>query len=285
MATIKHLEKLKDSTYFKKRGLPCIVREMRDAPSNTVIAMHDHEFSELVIVASGNLQHIHASETTRLAAGDFFVIHPGERHGYAELAPGTVVYNLLYHCDRPSPLLMLGDLPLMSILFPHNPTDIHASTLGHIPHRNIPSLIRLIHAIRHEEQSCNSLSHAICTSLFSTIVLYLSRAMQPMTAEPVNPIQKEIDFILQNLEKKIKLKDLCLLSGRSISTLSRLFKKTVGKSPGDYIIALRVAKARILLSQNEHPLDEIASRTGFCGAGHLARTLRTYHLRQGRPVP
>ena len=58
MPAIKHHEKLRNDAYFKGSALPCIVREMREAPSNAFVAMHDHEFSELVIVASGNNQHI-----------------------------------------------------------------------------------------------------------------------------------------------------------------------------------------------------------------------------------
>jgi len=50
MPSIKHHEILGDDDYFRGGALPCVVREMRDAPSNAFIAMHDHEFSELVII-------------------------------------------------------------------------------------------------------------------------------------------------------------------------------------------------------------------------------------------
>ena len=63
MPAIKHLEKLRSDAYFKDDALPRIVREMREAPSNAFVAMHDHEFSELVIVASGKISHIHADKT------------------------------------------------------------------------------------------------------------------------------------------------------------------------------------------------------------------------------
>ena len=49
MPAIKHHEILRNDDYFKGGALPCVVREMRDAPSNAFVAMHDHEFSELVI--------------------------------------------------------------------------------------------------------------------------------------------------------------------------------------------------------------------------------------------
>ena len=50
MPAIKHHEILRDDDYFKGGGLQRVVREMRDAPSKAFVAMHDHEFSELVII-------------------------------------------------------------------------------------------------------------------------------------------------------------------------------------------------------------------------------------------
>lgn len=273
---IKHLDKLKIVDFFKNDELPCIVREMHDAPSNAVIAMHDHEFSELVIVAAGSLNHIHTKGTIRLIAGDFFVIHPGERHGYAEMLPGTKVFNLLYHHNEQPPSLMLANLPLMAALFPQDTKAIHASILGHIQSAAMPHLVELIKSIQKEGKSRRILRHAICTHLFSTILLYLSRAMRTVPTVPTVSIQKEIDFITRNLNRKITLKELCTISGKSVSTLSRDFRKAVGKSPGDYIIAMRIAKARDLLSRTTLSLGEIATLLGFCSASHLTHTLATH---------
>ena len=100
---IKHLESLHFTDYFKDGEAICVIKEMRSAPSNAYIAMHDHEFSEVVVVAQGALTHLRASGTMRLTAGDFFAIHPGERHGYADLSKDTVVYNCLYRTDKPPP--------------------------------------------------------------------------------------------------------------------------------------------------------------------------------------
>lgn len=275
---IRHLDKLKIADYFKRNGLPCVVREMHDIPGNTEIAMHDHEFSELVIVASGSLKHIHARGTVRLSTGDFFVIHPGERHGYAEMLPGTLVFNLLYHHDEQPSSLLLADLPLMTALFPRDPKAVHASTLGRIPSVSLPFIMELIKSIKKEETSRSILRQAVCSHLFSTVLLYLSRTLRMIPAVSPITIQREIDFIAKNLDSRITLKDLCSISGKSVSTLSREFRKEVGKSPGDYIINLRIAKAKDLRSRTSLSLGEIASLLGFCSASHLSRTLAAHGM-------
>ena len=53
-------------------------------------------------------------------------------------------------------------------------------------------------------------------------------------------VQKEIDFIAVNLNRKITLGELCNISGMSASTLHREFRKALGKSPGDYILSMRI---------------------------------------------
>ena len=270
---IWHLKQLKDDEYFKDSGLPCIVREMHDAPGNNVVHMHDHTFSELVLIASGSLNHIYSGGTVRLHVGDFFVIHPGERHGYAELTSHTTVFNLLYHCGNPPPAILFSECPLMAALFPKDPSHVRANTLGRV-RKNLETIVNLVKVIRREEYSDRPLRREICASLFASILLLLSREACG-DSSATNPIQAEIDYIVQNLDNKISLATRCAISGRSVSTLSRIFKKSTGRSPGDYVIAMRVAKAQALLAQPGASLDQVAAKTGFCNASHLSRTLRT----------
>ena len=202
MPAIKHLEKLRSDAYFKDGALPCIVREMREAPSNAFVAMHNHEFSELVIVASGKISHIHADKTDRLSKGHFFVIHPGEQHGYAELAPKTVVFNVLYLCERPPVPLTICGFPLMNEFFPPNPASIRAKTLGRIPAKSLVFILQLINQIRHEEHSEQPMRRAVCESLFVSLLMHLARSTQSTQASLQDiPVQKEIDFIAENLSR------------------------------------------------------------------------------------
>ena len=88
-----------------------------------------------------------------------------------------------------------------------------------------------------------------------------------------SPVQKEIDFIAKNLSRKITLDELCGVSGKSARTLHREFRKAIGKSPGDYIIDMRIAKAKTLLGRKGSTLKKVAAKTGFCSSAHLSRTL------------
>ena len=256
---IRHLERLLDITYFKENGLSCVVRTMCYSPVTEFVAMHDHEFSELVVVASGHLKHIHAGGTTKLRQGDFFVVHPGKRHGYAELVPGTTVYNLLYHAKEP-PLELANAGPF---------SDAHHGCL-----------LVLIKAIRREEEADREQRQIACATLFKAVLLELARWTLADELSAHSVIQREIDFIAANIGRKIVLKDLCAISGKSASSLHRAFRKTVGKSPIDYVIAQRLAKAKELRTYGEMSLEKTAELTGFCSASHLSHTLHAKQIKK-----
>ncbi len=276
---IKHLEHLEDDAYFGEEALPCVVREMRDAPSNEVVAMHDHGFSELVIVASGSLKHIHATGTERIAPGDFFVIHPGERHGFAEFARGALVFNVLYHADNPPPALMFSGSPLVPLLFPSESGPAKARTLGRVPRSGMKDIISLLKTIRGEVSSRRPLRHEVCASLFATLALKLARHMRETVRDPSSSIHAELDFIAQNYARKITIGELRAVSGLSTRALYSEFRKVCGKTPWEYVTDMRVAKAEALLAQPKMKLEEVAAQTGFCGASHLSRTLRAHRKR------
>ena len=273
---IKHLEHLENSAYFGDGKMPCVVREMKAAPSNTFVALHDHGFSELVVVASGSLQHIHTKGIERTSAGDFFVIHPGERHGFAELAEGTSVFNIIFDNTAIPQAMSLAGCPLTPLLFPHGGATVRAKPLGHVPRRNLDGVVGMIRAMRSEGASRRPFRQAVCASLFAAVALTLSRHMRHPHGDPAESLKGELDFIAENYMRKITLDDLRAISGRSMRALYKEFDRLCGKSPAEYIISLRVAKAKALLSRNKLTMDEIAMQTGFCDASHLSRTLRAY---------
>jgi AraC family transcriptional regulator len=55
---------------------------------------------------------------------------------------------------------------------------------------------------------------------------------------------------------------------------SRLFKKTTGFSPSQYLIRLRMAEARRLLRETERSVIEIGLEVGYSSPSHFAQIFR-----------
>jgi len=281
---IKHLSQLATVTYFHDSVLPCVVRIMRSTPGNETIAFHEHEFSELVLVAAGTLKHLHDTNTERLRTGDFLIVHPGTRHGYAELSDDTVVYNLLYTDEMRASVRLFAGNGLLRRVFPSEKQDCPPEVLGTLDAVLIRRVTRLMEEIRAEEKSPAPTSPACCGSLFAAILALLARshdrhrAKGNLVASPA--LAKVTGYLREHLGEKVTMTTLRTVSGKSPSTLNRLFLAAYGQSPIDYLIERRLDAAEILRETTSETLAAVAVRCGFADASHLLRTLRRHGRKQ-----
>ena len=85
------------------------------------------------------------------------------------------------------------------------------------------------------------------------------------------------DFIIANLDQPIDVAMLARLTHRSQFHFSRAFARSVGVSPYQYIIHLRLQHAVELVRQGRLGLAEIAATTGFADQSHLSRWIKRAH--------
>jgi len=82
-------------------------------------------------------------------------------------------------------------------------------------------------------------------------------------------IPQVLDYIRQNYQKPIALKDMASLAGYSPNYFHNVFRSVMGKTPQDYLMEERLRQAKRLLVQTEKTLSEIAYECGFSSQSHL----------------
>ncbi|VEP14577.1 AraC family transcriptional regulator [Hyella patelloides LEGE 07179] len=82
------------------------------------------------------------------------------------------------------------------------------------------------------------------------------------------------DYINDHLTQSIKLKDLAEFLGISQFHFSRLFKKSTGISPHQYVIQQRIELAKQLLKKADISIANIALECGFNSHAHLGKYFR-----------
>lgn len=100
-----------------------------------------------------------------------------------------------------------------------------------------------------------------------------------------------LDWARGRLDRPISLCELADRAGLSTRTLARRFEQATGQSPGEWIVAERVARARELLEEGTVSVDEAASAVGL-GVDALRRHFRArlgvspsrYRARFGAPA-
>jgi AraC-like DNA-binding protein len=65
--------------------------------------------------------------------------------------------------------------------------------------------------------------------------------------------------------------------GLSASRLTYLFRSTVGKSPGAYLHALRMERARLLIHHTDLSVREVMQQVGISDPSHFSRDFRNAH--------
>jgi len=82
-----------------------------------------------------------------------------------------------------------------------------------------------------------------------------------------------VEYTMQNLSRDIGIDDLASLLNLSNSQFSRLFKKTVGTSPYQYLQKKRIERA-VDLMRGPESLAQIAHEVGFSSQSHFTEVFR-----------
>lgn len=85
-------------------------------------------------------------------------------------------------------------------------------------------------------------------------------------------IQDVMDYIHENYARKITLEDLMAISNQSKYHFIRSFKKSTGYSPYNYVLNVRITKAKELLKNSKMPVQEISDSLCFSSSNHFIRT-------------
>ncbi len=76
-------------------------------------------------------------------------------------------------------------------------------------------------------------------------------------------VKEIVDYINTNIEKKLDLKELSLLTSWKKDHFTRLFSKYLGITPYQYVLSRKIEKSKALLSDTLIPINEIAFELGF----------------------
>jgi AraC family transcriptional regulator len=88
-------------------------------------------------------------------------------------------------------------------------------------------------------------------------------------------LRKVVDFIDSNLSEDVSLPALAQQAHVSAFHFARLFRRTVGVSPHQFVLRQRVQKAIGLMKSGNLSLAQVAAESGFHDQPHFTRAFRT----------
>ncbi len=111
---------------------------------------------------------------------------------------------------------------------------------------------------------------------------YLIRSSAPAKQESKSRLRdcyvhEAIDFIEHNYNKDITVEDIAGVCGLNRSYFGKIFKDTLGKSPQEFLLSFRMAKAAELLRLTQMPIGDIGAAVGYANPLHFSRAFKSVY--------
>jgi AraC family transcriptional regulator len=115
--------------------------------------------------------------------------------------------------------------------------------------------------------------------LVASLTVYLARhycawpaKLREITgAMPGNRLRQTIEYIEANLTGDLRLEEMAANAQMAPYTFARLFRKTTGLTPHQYLLWARIKQAQRLLRENKFTIADVSLRLGFSDQSHFTR--------------
>ena len=250
-------------------------------------AIYDHE---LLLVRSGTMETMIEGTMLELPQDSYVIVPPGVLHTSSMVA-GRGAFHWV-HFDWHG--CGVADLPLMAI----PPAKPRKSLLRHAPawmpggilHGSLPSPAAAFALHGRMEQAWNfgrTREKRLCRAWLMELLLQLLDHDQREHGEFMGPprhgvlldsVRDELDRLAGMPMRKCPLLGKHLLKfGYSYEHVLRIFQRGTGISPSDYLLEIRLQRARTHLLADEARIEEVAEACGFSSAAYFCRAFKKRH--------
>jgi AraC family transcriptional regulator, L-rhamnose operon transcriptional activator RhaR len=265
--------------YFAQTGMPLYVSRWAAARR---MAVHTHDFTELVLVLAGTAEHVTPDGRFPLTAGDVFVIAKGHRHGYDQVR-GLVAVNCCFDFDQ----LGLGrfdlkQLPGYVALFALEPRMRRRHEFRgrlRLTSRQLDTVTPLVLQLERELQTKPPGYRCLGQGLFLQFIAFICRCYGKATrpeSRLLNQLGRVVSHLEANYQRPVTVADLVRQANMSERNLLRAFHECLDTSPIAYLIRHRVLRGAELLAETDQRIGEVAAAVGFSDSGYFCRQFRRW---------
>ena len=114
------------------------------------------------------------------------------------------------------------------------------------------------------------------SALHDEMSLAYAARMRELPGEKIfsRPVTGCIDYILEHLDTRIRLRDLCGQTGLSPSHLSRLFRQETGLTVTQYVLKKKLETAANMLEYSDHHVTWISDTLAFPSQSYFTRVFK-----------
>jgi len=270
------------SDHFKERDFPLYLAIRDPQPE---FERHKHQFYELVLVTRGSGQHKIFDRSYPLREGDIFIIEPEKDHEI-QLPQNLSLINVIFdpdslHIDKFFTSEILG-LRAFLHLEPEYRANKDLACRLQLNKLEMNEAISIIDDMKIEFSMKDDAYKAATLSLFIKLLVFISRCyeyyIQPESQSLIK-VANAISYLEKNFTIPISLETLSRKAHLSIRQFQRVFLQSLGCTPREYHIRLRLEYSKTLLRESESTITEIAFMSGFNDGNYFSRQFKkNFHI-------
>lgn len=240
---------------------------------------HDHDFAELVYILSGKGRYLVEGQEYDMEAGDLLICNPGVKHSHIVTNPKEPTIEFIagftdFHFKNMAPNSL--ELPNSSYIL-HTTAELKQEISKHC------------YAMIAERESNQPGKYFMLKTHLMQMLLLVIREIADIdnieqkgcnfeTYNKNYAVNRIITYLNENYEHKISLEQIAHNMYLSPVYISKIFKEETGESPINYLIKIRLEKAKdILLTSDGGSIKNIANQVGYDDVYHFSKLFKKYY--------
>ncbi|NLP16988.1 MAG: AraC family transcriptional regulator, partial [Clostridiales bacterium] len=232
---------------------------------------HDHDYTELAFILSGKGKYLVDGVEYDVESGDLVICNPGVMHTHIVTNPEEPTIEFIagfnnFHFKN---------------MAPNSIETRDGSCILHTTAELKQNLMMHCYDMIAEKESCNVGKYFMFKAhLMQMLLLIMREIVSPEDYEQSQcsfesynksyAVKQIIDYLNKNYNKKISLEQIAHNMYLSPVYISKIFKEETGESPINYLIKIRLERARdILIKSDNSSIKSIANRVGYEDVYHF----------------
>lgn len=240
---------------------------------------HEHDFTEFTFILSGKGKYLVDGKIYEVEAGDLIMCNPRVKH-----------QNIVVNSKEPTVEFFAGftdfhfkNMPANSVVLKDGGYILHTTS------ETKQEILRHCYEMIAENEASQVGKYFMLKAHLMQILLLLIRDITEVADtnqkgcnfESYNKsyaVKTIINYLNENYESKISLDQIAHNMYLSPVYISKIFKEETGESPINYLIKIRLEKARdILLESDGGSIKSIANSVGYEDVYHFSKLFKKYY--------
>lgn len=239
---------------------------------------HDHDFPQISVILSGNGKYVIDDAVYDVEAGDVLFFDSKVKH-----------HNVVTNVKEPVVEFFVGFSDIHFHGMPENSIDFGVSPkIMHMKSHMKQEVNKICYDMVMEYQSGQPgkefMVKAYMTQLLVQVVRGLTMNVKKTDVEEFETynrsyaVKRIINYLNENYEQRISLEQIAHNMYLSPVYISKIFKEETGESPINYLIKIRLERAKeILQTGNSGSIKSIAKAVGYDDVYHFSKLFKKYY--------